>query len=95
MGCRVRPARRDPGREALTGVNSKLGPAVVPSLRPDGIAIRACALYLSWYISGTASRSAAGLPLNAVCNALAPRGVRHIEMPLTPDRVWAAIQAAK
>jgi aerobic carbon-monoxide dehydrogenase large subunit len=33
--------------------------------------------------------------VNAVCNALAPLGVRHIEMPLTPDRVWAAIQAAK
>jgi aerobic carbon-monoxide dehydrogenase large subunit len=33
--------------------------------------------------------------INAVCNALAPLGVRHIEMPLTPDRVWAAIQAAK
>jgi aerobic carbon-monoxide dehydrogenase large subunit len=33
--------------------------------------------------------------INAVCNALAPLGIRHIEMPLTPDRVWAAIQAAK
>jgi aerobic carbon-monoxide dehydrogenase large subunit len=33
--------------------------------------------------------------INAVCNALQPLGVRHIEMPLTPDRVWAAIQAAK
>ena len=32
--------------------------------------------------------------INAVCNALSPLGVRHIEMPLTPDRVWAAIQAA-
>jgi aerobic carbon-monoxide dehydrogenase large subunit len=33
--------------------------------------------------------------VNAVCNALAPLGVRHIEMPLTPDRVWAAIQNAR
>jgi aerobic carbon-monoxide dehydrogenase large subunit len=33
--------------------------------------------------------------VNAVCNALAPLGVRHIEMPCTPDRVWAAIQAAQ
>ena len=32
--------------------------------------------------------------INAVCHALSPLGVRHIEMPLTPDRVWAAIQAA-
>ncbi|MFK7942879.1 MAG: xanthine dehydrogenase family protein molybdopterin-binding subunit [Paracoccaceae bacterium] len=32
---------------------------------------------------------------NAVCNALAPLGVKHMEMPLTPARVWAAIQDAK
>lgn len=32
---------------------------------------------------------------NAVCNALAPLGVTHIEMPLTPARIWAAIQDAK
>ena len=30
----------------------------------------------------------------AVCDALAPLGVRHLEMPATPDRVWAAIRAA-
>jgi len=33
--------------------------------------------------------------INAVCDALAPLGVRHVEMPLTSARVWAAIQAAK
>ena len=33
--------------------------------------------------------------LNAVCNALAPLGVRHMEMPATPARVWQAIQDAK
>ncbi len=33
--------------------------------------------------------------VNAVCAALAPLGVRHIDMPLTPERVWQAIQAAK
>lgn len=33
--------------------------------------------------------------INAVCDALAPLGVKHIEMPATPDRIWAAIQAAK
>jgi aerobic carbon-monoxide dehydrogenase large subunit len=33
--------------------------------------------------------------VNAVCNALHPLGIRHIEMPCTPDRVWAAIQAAQ
>ncbi len=32
---------------------------------------------------------------NAVLDALAPFGVRHIDMPLTPEKVWRAIQAAK
>ncbi len=30
----------------------------------------------------------------AVLNALAPLGVRHIDMPATPERVWRAIQTA-
>jgi aerobic carbon-monoxide dehydrogenase large subunit len=33
--------------------------------------------------------------INAVCDALAPLGIRHLEMPATPARVWAAIQAAQ
>ena len=33
--------------------------------------------------------------INAVCDALAPLGIKHIEMPATPARVWTAIQAAK
>jgi carbon-monoxide dehydrogenase large subunit len=33
--------------------------------------------------------------INAVCDGLAPLGIRHIEMPATPARVWAAIQEAK
>jgi aerobic carbon-monoxide dehydrogenase large subunit len=32
---------------------------------------------------------------NAVCDALAPLGVTHVDMPCTPERVWDAIQAAK
>jgi carbon-monoxide dehydrogenase large subunit len=31
---------------------------------------------------------------NAVVDALAHLGVRHVDMPVTADRVWAAIQAA-
>ena len=31
---------------------------------------------------------------SAVCDALAPLGVRHVDMPCTPERVWAAISAA-
>ncbi|GIU91626.1 MAG: carbon-monoxide dehydrogenase large subunit [Acidimicrobiia bacterium] len=28
--------------------------------------------------------------VNAVCDALAPLGVRHLDMPITPERVWRA-----
>jgi carbon-monoxide dehydrogenase large subunit len=38
---------------------------------------------------------ALGVVANAVVDALAEFGVEHIEMPLTPERVWRAIQAGK
>ena len=38
---------------------------------------------------------ALGLVTNAIVDALAEHGVKHIEMPATPQRVWQAIQAAK
>ena len=33
--------------------------------------------------------------INAICDALAPLGIRHLEMPATPARVWAAIERAR
>ena len=33
--------------------------------------------------------------VNAVVDALSPLGVKDIEMPLTPNRVWQVIQDAK
>jgi carbon-monoxide dehydrogenase large subunit len=33
--------------------------------------------------------------INAIVDALAEYGIRHIEMPATPPRVWQAIQSAK
>ncbi len=33
--------------------------------------------------------------VGAVCDALAPLGITHIDKPLTPARVWAAIQDAR
>ena len=33
--------------------------------------------------------------MNAVADAVAEYGIRHIDMPLTPDRVWHAIEDAK
>jgi carbon-monoxide dehydrogenase large subunit len=32
--------------------------------------------------------------MNAVCDALRPLGITHIDMPATPERVWQAIQNA-
>jgi carbon-monoxide dehydrogenase large subunit len=37
---------------------------------------------------------ALGAVINAIADALAELGVRHIEMPATPERVWRAIRAA-
>jgi carbon-monoxide dehydrogenase large subunit len=37
---------------------------------------------------------AAPAVINAVCDALGPYGVTHIEMPATPERVWQAIKEA-
>jgi aerobic carbon-monoxide dehydrogenase large subunit len=33
--------------------------------------------------------------MNAALDALAPLGIKHIEMPLTPEKVWRAIRDAK
>ncbi|MFQ5566356.1 MAG: xanthine dehydrogenase family protein molybdopterin-binding subunit [Paracoccaceae bacterium] len=46
---------------------------------------------------GCGEAGAIGSPpalVNAVVDALSDHGVTHIDMPLTPGRVWAAIQAA-
>jgi len=36
---------------------------------------------------------ALGVVVNAVVDALAELGVAHIEMPLSPERVWRAIHS--
>jgi carbon-monoxide dehydrogenase large subunit len=33
--------------------------------------------------------------MNAVVDALSEYGIRHIDMPVTAERVWQAIQGAK
>ena len=43
--------------------------------------------------AGTIASSAA--IVNAVVDALAPLGVKHLDMPLKPERVWQAIQQAQ
>jgi carbon-monoxide dehydrogenase large subunit len=49
-------------------------------------------------VKGCGEAGAIGSPpafVNAVIDALAPMGVTHIDMPLTPQAVWRAIQAAR
>src|SRR3954468_15244591 len=48
-------------------------------------------------IKGAGEAGAIGAPsavINAIVDALAARGVRHIDMPATPSRVWQALHAA-
>ncbi len=47
---------------------------------------------------GCGEAGAIGSPaalMNAVLDALAPLGVKHLDMPASPQRVWHAIQSAK
>jgi carbon-monoxide dehydrogenase large subunit len=32
---------------------------------------------------------------NAVLDALSPLGIRHLDLPLTPEKVWRALQKKK
>jgi aerobic carbon-monoxide dehydrogenase large subunit len=48
-------------------------------------------------VKGAGEAGAVAAPpaiINAVIDALAPLGVRHIDMPATPERVWRAIRSA-
>ena len=47
---------------------------------------------------GIGESGAIGAPptiVHAVLDALAPFGIVHLDMPLTPPKVWAAIRAAR
>ncbi len=49
-------------------------------------------------IKGAGEAGAIGAPpaiINAIVDALAEYGVRHIDMPATPERVWRAIRGAR
>jgi carbon-monoxide dehydrogenase large subunit len=43
--------------------------------------------------AGTIASS--GAVINAICDALAPLGITHVDMPASPDRLWKTIQEAK
>lgn len=49
-------------------------------------------------VKGTGEAGCIGAPpaiVNATLDALRPYGVSHLEMPLTPHRVWSALRAAQ
>ncbi|HEY9523050.1 MAG TPA: xanthine dehydrogenase family protein molybdopterin-binding subunit, partial [Thermopolyspora sp.] len=49
-------------------------------------------------VKGIGESGAIGSPptvVNAVMDAVRRAGVRHLDMPLTPERVWAALEAAR
>jgi aerobic carbon-monoxide dehydrogenase large subunit len=43
--------------------------------------------------AGTIAASAA--VINAVCDALSPLGIKHVDMPATPDRLWKMMKEAR
>lgn len=50
-----------------------------------------------WGIKGAGEAGSIGAPpavINALVDALQPYNVRHIDMPATPERVWAAMHGA-
>lgn len=49
-------------------------------------------------VKGAGQAGCIGAPqtiVNAVLDALAPLGIEHIDMPLTPERVWRAMRSAR
>ena len=62
-------------------------PAVVAALQVDPLGAKGIGE------SGTIGSTPA--VQNAVVDALAPLGIRHLDMPFTPERVWRAVQASR
>ena len=49
-------------------------------------------------VKGIGESGTIGAPrtiVHAVLDALAPLGIPHLDMPLTPSKIWAAIQVAR
>jgi aerobic carbon-monoxide dehydrogenase large subunit len=49
-------------------------------------------------VKGVGESGSIGAPstiVRAVLDALAPFGITHLDMPLTPQKIWAAIQTAR
>ncbi len=49
-------------------------------------------------VKGAGEAGAIGAPpsvINAIVDALSPLGIRHIDMPATPEKIWRAIEVAR
>ena len=49
-------------------------------------------------VKGCGEAGATGSPpaaINALLNALRPIGIRHVDMPATPDKLWRSDQASE
>jgi len=68
----------------------------VPPIRVEFVEVPATTNPLG--AKGCGEAGATGAPpavMNALIDALAPLGVTHLDMPATPERVWAALHAAR
>ncbi len=69
----------------------------LPSFTVDNSACTPCT-HNPLGVKGCGEAGAIGSPpalVNAVLDALAPYGIAHLDMPLTPSKVWEAIDAAR
>ena len=69
----------------------------LPSFTVDNSACTPCT-HNPLGVKGCGEAGAIGSPpalVNAVLDALSDYGIAHIDMPLTPSKVWAAIDAAR
>lgn len=58
----------------------------------------ACVMLPCIRVKGAGERATTGVPaalMNAARDALSSAGVPHFDMPVTPERVWQALQAAR
>ena len=49
-------------------------------------------------VKGAGEAGCSGAPpalVNAVCDALSELGIRHIDMPLTPEKIWRTVRDAR
>lgn len=92
----------DDAGQPLTGSFLDYGPLRAPQIPPLAAVETAHTVTPSPFnplgVKGVGEAGTTGGPpavVNAVLDGLAPLGITHLDMPLTPQRIWQAIQEAK